>query len=108
MAKITLAALNAQFMAEKSLTAAAIKEIESRLEAQQRQIRAAFARIEALEKELTAKLAAATDSRLCKRSGWRPSYIAAVEAARRNYPGKAIKVVGGTVYAWINDDWHAA
>lgn len=108
MAKITLAALNAQFMAEKSLTAAAIKEIESRLEAQQRQIRAAFARIEALEKELAAKSAAAADSRLRQRSGWRPSYIAAVEAARRNYPGKAIKVVGGTVYAWINDDWHAA
>lgn len=100
MAKITLAALSAQFVAEQSLVAAAAKEVASRIDAQQRQLRAAFARIEALEK-------AAADSRPRQQSGWRPSYIAAVEAAGRKYPGKTLKVVAGAVYAQIDGDWRA-
>lgn len=99
MAKITITALQAQFNAEQALVAAAANEIASRIDAQQRQLRAAFARIEALEK-------AAADSRP-RQSGWRPSYIAAVEAAGRKHPGKPLKVVGGAVYAQIDGDWRA-
>lgn len=109
MAKITLAVLNAQFVAEQSLLAAAAKEIAARLDSQHRQLSAAFARISELEKALAAaKPAAAADSRPSQRSaGWQPSYRAAVEAARRKHPGKALKVVGGAVYAQLDGSWHA-
>lgn len=103
MAKITLAALSAQFVAEQSLTAATIKGIASRLEAQQRQIRAAFARIEALEKELAAKPAAAASSR--PSPTFKSTFLKRAAEIQQRYPGSAVKQQSGQFFVRLDGAW---
>lgn len=104
MAKITLAALSAQFVAEQSLTAATIKGIASRLEAQQRQIRAAFARIEALEKELAAKPAAAAASSRPSPT-FKSTFLKRAAEIQQRYPGSAVKQQSGQFFVKLDGAW---
>lgn len=105
MSKITIAALSAQFEAEQSLTAATVKELVARLNSQQRQLSAAFARITALEKAAATATAAATSRR--PRKEFTSTFLKRVEEIHRDYPGAAVKRQNDTYYVRLNDDWHA-
>lgn len=105
MSKITIAALSAQFEAEQSLTAATVKELVARLNSQQRQLSAAFARITALEKAAATATAAATSRR--PRKAFTSTFLKRVEEIHRDYPGAAVKRQNDTYYVRLNDDWRA-
>ena len=105
MSKIAIAALSAQFEAEQSLTAATVKELVARLNSQQRQLAAAFARIAALEKAAATATAAATSRR--PRKAFTSTFLKRVEEIHRDYPRAAVKRQNDTYYVRLNDDWHA-
>lgn len=108
MSKITIAALSAQFEAEQSLTAAVVKELVARLNSQQRQLSAAFARITALEKAAaTAATATAAATSRRPRKAFTSTFLKRVEEIHRDYPGAAVKRQNDTYYVRLNDDWHA-